>query len=138
MWMDSRTTLSDAQALTATAVSTNVYNLEGDINVGRGNDLYFVAVLDVAADDGDADETYVMEIQTSVDEVFTSPVELATITIPAGSAAGTIFQLRLPNDNLQFLRVNYTLGGTTPTVTVTTFITGEAVQTWESYPDAQN
>jgi len=43
------------------------------------------------------------------------------VTIPAGSAAGSRFFINVPPNTSfeRYSRLNYTLGGTTPTVTVT-------------------
>lgn len=139
MWVDLRTQLSDAQAVTADAVSTNVYNVGGDFNVGKGQDLYVVITVDVATDDTTGDETYVVELQTASDEAFSSPSVVASVNIPRGTPAGSNpFVLRVPQETLQYLRLNYNVGGTTPTGTFTAWITDHPPHSWEALPDAVN
>lgn len=129
MLLDNRLMFSDGQALTATAVSTNVINLRSvttasAVNanpreVGAGEQIYWVTSLDVAADGTSADETYTATLQTDDNEAFSSATTVDVITIVRGSAAGTRYIRSLPSNGIeQFLRVNYTLGGTTPSVTV--------------------
>jgi len=57
MYIDAQGLFSDAQALTATAASTNIVDLGSDRNIGVGEEMVVAIFLDVAADDGDADET---------------------------------------------------------------------------------
>lgn len=137
-FIDSLLEFSHDQALTATAVSTNVVDLSSDRNVGRGEDLYVVVRVGVAADDANADETYVVDLQTDTVENFASPTNVMQVTIPRGSAVGTKFIMRVPNDTEQYLRLNYTLGGTTPSVTLDAWVTPFEVESWESLPDADN
>lgn len=137
-WIDSRTSFSTDQALTATAVSEDHYDLGSDINVGRGNDLYVHIILKAAADGANADETYSVALQTDDNSGFSSATDLATVNIPRGSAAGFATYLVIPQDTERYLRLNYTLGGTTPSTTVDAFVTPFKPESWESLPDAQN
>jgi len=125
MYIDAQLLLSDAQALTATAASTNVIDLGVDNNIGVGNPMAIVLTLDVAADDTDANETYQVDVETDTTDAFGAAVVIGTATIVAGEAAGTRKVILLPADlsGKQFIRLNYTLGGTTPSVTVTAFMT---------------
>jgi len=138
MILDAQHLFSDAQALTATAASTNLIDLGTDGNVGVGEAMAVVIVLDVAADDSDADETYVAAIQTDTVAAFSSATELGSLTITRGDAAGSRYVFMLPKSAAaeQFLRINYTLGGTTPTATVTSFlIPADGVDFEHSYPN---
>lgn len=139
MYIDKQLLFSDSQALTATAVSTNVVDLGVDGNVGIGEPMAVYFGVEVAADDANADETYVAEIQASSDEAFTSPVALGSLTIAAGAAAGTKYAVLLPADGRadQYIRVSYTLGGTTPSVTLSAFmIPANMIQNDVYYADA--
>ena len=42
----------------------------------------------------------------------------------------------MPWQNERYLRLNYTLGGTTPTATVDAFLTNQDPASWLAYPDA--
>lgn len=125
MYIDSQLLFSDAQSLTATAASTNLIDLGVDGNLGIGEPMAVVVVLDVAADNTTTDETYSFAIEFDSTAAFSSATVAASKTIAAGAAAGTKLVLHVPADltGEQFLRLNYTLGGTTPTVTVTAFLT---------------
>jgi hypothetical protein len=131
--VDARLLFSENQALTATAVSTNKIDLRSlsgtsatnanPRDVGMGTPIYWVIVLDVATDGTTADETYVATLRTDDAAAMGSPTILATITIPRSMPAGTRYHMCVPPGAEQFLDVNYTLGGTTPTVTLTSFLT---------------
>ena len=58
MYVDSNLLLSDAQALTASGASTDVLDLKVDADMGRGEPVALVIVVDVAADGTTTDETY--------------------------------------------------------------------------------
>jgi hypothetical protein len=81
-------------------------------------------VVEVAADDTTGDETYVVDLETDDNSGFSSATTIATLTIARGTAAGSKFFFFVPADTSaeQFLRLNYTLGGTTPTVTVSAYL----------------
>lgn len=122
MILDAQHIFSDEQALTATAVSTNVIDLGVDRNIGIGEPMAVVIVVDVALDDTTGDETYVATLQSG--STATPTDVIASVTLAAGAAAGTKYVLPIPADESadRYLRVNYTLGGTTPTGTVTAFL----------------
>jgi hypothetical protein len=125
MYIDALNRFSNAQALTTTAVSTDVIDTVADANLGVGEPMAIVITVGVTADDANADETYVAELQSSTDEAFTSPIAIASVSIPRGSVAGSKFVIGVPptDSGSQFYRLSYTLAGTTPSVTVTSFIT---------------
>ena len=136
MYIDGQLLFSDAQALTSTGASTNVIDLSIDRNIGVGESMAVVVQLDVAADDANSDETYSVAVQTDTVENFASPTELGTITITRGDAAGTRYTFLIPKDTTpeRYLRLNYTLGGTTPSVTVTSFfVPADGVDAYTSY-----
>jgi len=120
MILDSFLQFSDAQALTATAASTNVVDLGGDNNVGIGEPMVVAINLTVAADDTTGDETYSVALQTDDNDAFSSATELGTATITRGDAAGSKYYISVPPTESaeRYLRLNFTLGGTTPTVTL--------------------
>lgn len=121
MLLDDQNRYSDAQALTVTAASEDVIDHGSDRNLGIGEPMALMITLTVAADNTTGDETYTAQLQTDTVEGFGSPTAVGgLITIPAGSAIGTRFVAVLPPDTTmeRFSRVNFTLGGTTPTVTL--------------------
>ena len=121
--IDSKLLLSDAQALTATADSTNSIDFGSDRDMGRGEPWAMVMVVDVAADTADADETYSILLETDSTSAFSSATTIYSETLtPANLTAGSqhIFPLGVSNE--QYVQATYTLGGTTPSVTVTTYL----------------
>ena len=136
MYLDAQHLFSDAQALTATAVSTNVIDLGGDHNVGIGEPMAVVITLDVGTDFTTGDETYVVTLQTGSSATPTTVI--ATKEIVGLQAAGEKFVLSIPADTTgeRYLRVNYTLAGTTPSVTVTAFLIPQnMIQNYVAYAD---
>jgi hypothetical protein len=138
MMIDSLLEFSDAQALTGTAASTNVVDLGVDRDIGPGRTVYVVVTLDVAADDTNANETYVVDLETDTVEAFSSADTIATLTIARGAVAGSMFVIPVPFDNQQWIRLNYTLGGTTPSVTISAHLTDQEPYEHQTYADATN
>lgn len=126
MITDAQCTLSDAQALTATAVSTNAYDsgaAGNDIAVGRP--LAVMTTIDVGADFTTGDESYVIQVVASAAAALSSPTVLATHTVTAAErAAGSIIIQPVPplTKLLRYVGCNYVLAGTTPTVTLTSIL----------------
>lgn len=125
MLIDALLTLSDAQALSATGFSTNTIDLgnvtpKRDIFVGEG--LEVVVTVDVAADAASGDETYTFQFVQSANANLSSPDVLAQVAIARATlVAGYSFTLPVPEGLLtkQYIGLQYTLGGTTPSITVT-------------------
>lgn len=124
MILDKELQFSDAQALTATAVSTNVVDLSLDADIGVGEAMAVVVSIGVAADFTTTDETYQFIVQTATDAAFTSPITVVASAAINGDelAAGATVVLPIGYSNLQFLRVNNVLAGTTPTVTIDAYL----------------
>jgi len=122
--------LSDAQAVTADAVSTNALKIgAAGLDIGIGEPLAVVFVIDVAADYTTGDETYKFVVRTATaDNGTTGAASLVETPAIAGSAltAGTRFALLLPQGRVAatatHLAAFYDVTGTTPTVTVTAFV----------------
>lgn len=125
--LDAFTLLSDAQALTATAVSTNSYDSgAAGLDLNGGEPLAIEINVDVAADATTGDETYAFNVIESAVTALTGATTLYTATISRTLlTAGAKFALPLPrtlNPSLRHKGLSYTLGGTTPTITVTAAI----------------
>lgn len=126
MIYDTQSLFSDAQAVTATAASTNVIDLgvpgtpmhaAGAItqDVGRGREIP-IRVQVVEAFNNLTTLTIAVQIDTV--ENFASPKTVMTIAVPLASlAAGYVLPVQyLPlGTNEQFVRLNYTVTGTAPT-----------------------
>jgi len=145
MIIDLQALLSNAQALVATAASTNVYDAGSEREIGIGEPLSIVVVCKTAADVGDADETYQIDVQVDSTDAFASPRTVGsrawtTAEATAELTLGRKIVFALPQDfpgNERCVRLYYTLGGTTPALTVSAFIVPTSfVEAWVSYPDA--
>ncbi len=139
MYIDNHLLLSNAQAVTADATSTNVIDIGEGKNLFDGEPLAVVVCVDVAADTADTDETYEFEIHTDDNASMSSSTELVAKAI-AGSAltAGSKHIIPIPVGAAveRYLAVKYDVGGTSPSVTVTTFLTAlSAVDKFKTYAD---
>lgn len=136
MYQDSLGLFSESQALTGTAVSTNVIDLSSDRNVGIGEPLSVVIDVIVAA--GGTSPTFKFDVQSG--STSTPTTVIASQTPAAASlTAGARVVLPLPADlsGDRYLRLNYTLGGTSPTITVTADLKPTCmVQAETTYPSS--
>lgn len=131
MMLSAEQLFSDSQALTATGVSTNIIDLgaTGTVigapaalvrDIGKGNPIPIIVNLDVAA--GGTTPTLDITVEIDTTDAFASATTVATAKQVAGGAAGdsVYLDVYLPEGtNERYLRLNYTLGGTTPTYTLT-------------------
>lgn len=133
MFVDSKLVFSDAQAMSATGISTNVIPVSG--NIGPGEPMAVAVTVHVAADTAEGNETYQFILQTSVDEVFTAPVNLMTTQAFDGSTLteGATFMVPLGSNNLSFLRMSYVLGGTTPAIAIDAHLQPQSMIDNKSY-----
>lgn len=134
MFLDKFLQLSDSQALTATALSTNVIDLTAVRAISDGEPLAVVFNVEVAADQTTGDEDYTFDVELASAEGIDAGRQLlgrrifesGTPGAPAQDAdllvAGFKFMIVLPPITLdeakQYLAARYTLAGTTPTITV--------------------
>ena len=138
MYIDKQLEFSDGQSLTASAASTNVVDLGAAGDLGTGEPMAVVVQLD--ADIGGADTTLDVKVQKDTVENFASAEDvIAGPQIGAGAKAGRQVVLPIPPGELdqRYARVYYTLGGTSPSATVSAFLVPMSfVEKWKSYPDA--
>lgn len=133
-YIDEYLELSDSQALTATALSTNVIDLGLTRAIGNGEAMVVVFTVEVAADQTSADEDYTFALEVASNATITANrqeigqlvFESGTPTAPALNAdllvAGFQFAIAVPPSAIsignRYLAARYTLAGTTPTITV--------------------
>ena len=123
MYIDDFLKLSDAQALTATADSTNVIDLSSDRDIGKGEAMALVISVSVAADVADANETYEFQLESDDNASMTSSTIVAGGTVVgADLTVGAVIAFPIGTLNEQFLQGVYTLGGTTPSVTIDAWV----------------
>jgi len=135
--VDARLELSSAQALTASADSTNVVDLSQTARqIGAGRPMYVHFNVTVAADFTSSDETYTFGVATgaatSLGTVLASRAIVATTLV-----AGYNFSIAVPMDGvLRYVGVEYVLAGTSPSVTVDAYLSDQEAYSWQSYADA--
>lgn len=152
MFIDALNLFSDSQAVTASAVGTNVIDLSQDRSIGNGEPMGVVFVVEVAADQTTGDEDYTFDVEyasnaaqsTGVQLVGRRVFESGTPTAPAQDAdllvAGFKFVVPIPptalSESEQFLGIRYVVAGTTPTITTSAFLLPlSMVEANVSYPN---
>jgi hypothetical protein len=133
MFLDALGLVSDAQAVTADAYSTNTVDL-GNVNpdreIGTGEPVGFGLSIDVAADATTGDETYTFIVVQSDNADLSSHDALASYTLTAAQlAAGALFFLEIPIGfpTKRYVGIRYDVGGTTPSVTATAWLTARSM-----------
>ena len=128
MYIDAQGLFSDNQALTSTAVATNVIDLGATNTLKKyfdGEELVVAISVDVAADAASGDETYAFGIETDDNTGLSSPTVLVSRSISRTAlTVNSLHVIPIPmgQDVERYLGVRYTLGGTTPSITVTTYL----------------
>ncbi len=136
MYVDALLLLSDKQVLgTGATPSTNEIDFSVDRDMGKGEPMAVVISVTVAADVADADETYQFDLRTDDNAAMASAQVLITrIILGADLTEGSVHIIPLPLVNEQFIDMNYTLAGTTPSVTLSAFLLPQSmVQAYEFY-----
>jgi hypothetical protein len=133
MILDAQNEFSTGQALAATGLSTNVIDLALARSIGNGEPMVVVFNVTVLADVVSGDETYQFDVETATDAAITAGRKLLgrrRYTVAAAApdeaasllAAGFKFVIPIPqaalSESARFLAVRYTLGGTTPSITI--------------------
>ena len=120
---------SNAQALTATAFCTDKIDLTATTpqrDLGDGEPLTICIGVDVAADFTTGNETYQFDFVQSANADLSSPTVLQSrIIVATLLTLGSLHYLDVPAGSItaRYIGVQYTLGGTTPTITVTAYLT---------------
>ena len=133
MILDKTLLLSDEQAITATAVSTNTIDLSAALrDIGAGEQIYAVVVVDVDFTAAGA-ATMVIGLITDDDEALSSPTTI--LSTPAiGKAALTAGRVPIvipvpPNIAERYLGLNYTVATGPMTAGKVTAFIAKDVQT---------
>lgn len=147
MYVDKMLEFSDAQAVTATAISANVYDLfttvlGGDTNispntridVGQGTDVYLVVNTASLITDAGSDATLTIDLVTADNAALTTNAQIVYSTgamaFATFSPAGTrLVAVKLPNfPYRRYIGLNYTVAsGPLTGGTIDAFLTYEAV-----------
>ncbi|MFP3799443.1 Bbp16 family capsid cement protein [Paraburkholderia sp. SIMBA_027] len=133
MYKDNLLTFANGQALTASGALTNIIDLGSDRKIGPGTPLWIVINILVAL--AGTTPTLKLALQTSDDSAFGTFDEIAAVSPTAADVdAGAMFVLGMPWTNKRYLRMYATLGGTTPTVTLSADLTSEMPYDHTAYP----
>lgn len=132
MYLDAFLLVSDSQAVTVTAFSTNTIDLSSVSparDISQGEALGFGINVEVAADFTTGDETYTFEVVQSANANLSSPDVLGSVTRTAAQlAVGTLLFLPfMAPVTKRYIGLRYTTGGTTPTITVSAWLTSRAL-----------
>lgn len=133
-FIDAFLEFSDSQAVTASAVGTNVLPLTSDRSIGTGEPMAMVFHVIVAADQTSGDEDYTFDVEYASNAAQSTGRQLigrrifesGTPTAPAQDAdllvAGFKFFIPIPPTTLAeselFLGIRYVTAGTSPTITM--------------------
>ena len=127
MYIDIENRLCNAQAFTADANSTNAFdNSAAAIDFGSGEEMCVGCAVTTAADFTTGNETYQFNFNQSTSDQGTSPDILVSMVILATTlVAGYLFALPIPPGVVtkRYLFLAYDGGGTTPTISLTAWIT---------------
>jgi hypothetical protein len=125
-FLDKQTRLGSAQAFSASGATTDYYDASSARNLGDGEPMALVFTVTTGADYTTTDETYTFALQCDDNTGFSTPLTCESRTVSAASSglvAGTQVVLPIPTGLVeQYVRGYLTLGGTTPSISVTTDI----------------
>ncbi len=128
MLLDQQVLFSAAQAITATAASTNVIDTGSNKDVGKYGDI---PLLIQVVEGFNNLTSLTVTVQTDDNSAFSSAADVLSMTIPLASLVLGYKSpvITLPMKMERYIRLNYTVTGTAPTTgKVTAGITG-GVQT---------
>lgn len=132
MLIDKNLRFSASQALSAASgtASTDLLDLGADRDLtALGRQLYVVVVFEAS---GGTNPTMQVVLQTDDNSSFSSATAIYTGPALLQSLGAQI--IPMPHTNERYLRLTYTQGGTSPTATVSAFIT-DSPQAWAALAD---
>lgn len=139
MLLDKQAQFSDAQAITATAASTNYIDLGAVRNIGVGAQLYLVLLVTTAFTDAGSDSTVTPSLETDDNTAFSSAATIRTFdTLAALTAINTTRLYRLEPFTAagvfeRYIQMRYTVAnGNLTTGSISAFLTAD-VQAWKAY-----
>jgi hypothetical protein len=142
MWLDKQLEFSDSQAVTATAISTNVvdlntaFNYNTGVDIGTGEDVYLVLQVDAAATAAGAATVQIALESSAAAGLTSSTVHFtsANYALTDLTAGKTLLAVKLPSGTyLRYLGVRYTVGtGPLTAGSFSAFLVKD-VQAWRAY-----
>ncbi len=150
MMIDSQAEFSDAQAVTATAISTNVMDLGPNTDqagntrdIGTGQPVYLVVTTNTLVTDTGSDATLIVTLESATDAGLTTGavvhVATGTLAFATYATAGSIvLAVRLPAGSYKrYLGLRYTVAsGPFTAGAFDAFLTSDA-QLYRAYADRQ-
>nr|DAL05343.1 MAG TPA: major capsid protein [Caudoviricetes sp.] len=138
MYLDAHNIFDNNVEHLTTEASANLVDLGAIRNLGVGENVYFVILVDTAFTDGSSNSTMTITLETDDNEAFNSATTAQTVGVFAAlTAAGTRLIARLqPNAiNERYMRVKYTVAnGDLSTGKFTSFLTLN-LDAFTAYPD---
>jgi hypothetical protein len=115
MLFDAKLLMSSAQAITASAVSTDTIDRGDTKDVGRAGDIPIVVQVVEAFN---TLTSLTVELQTDDNSGFATPRSLFSVVVPLADLklGYQLPVITLPQKTERFLRLNYTVTGTNPTL----------------------
>jgi len=121
--IDNELRLGSAQAFSASGATTSYLDSGVARNLGSGEPMAMVFTVTTAADHTTGDESYSFAVQSDSSSAFGSAVDNITLDVANTTlVAGYKVVLPLGPTTTRYIRGYLTLGGTTPSVSVTTDI----------------
>lgn len=145
MFVDYQNQFSDAQAVTSTAISTNVLDLGATPtlrDIGNGEPIYLVILTQTTCTDtsSDATVTFTLESDSTADLATSATVHYSTgaKAFATYATAGTVVAVvALPYGSYErYLGVRYTVASGPLTAGAFDAFLTKDVQKWQSYADA--
>jgi len=122
MVLDAEQLFGEAETLTSTGVIGSSINLKGGLGLGSGTIVLIITALDIAT----GDETYDIDIEVSTDNATwvkwgsISDAEIQALTAGDGRVLKPFHNQG--SEMYNYVRLNATLAGTTPSITLTAFL----------------
>lgn len=115
MLFDAKLLMSSAQAITATAVSTDTIDRGDTKDVGKAGDIPLLVQVVEAFN---TLTSLTIELQTDDNSAFSTPRSLFSVVVPLADLklGYQVPVITLPQKTERFLRMNYTVTGTVPTL----------------------
>lgn len=140
MYVDALLLFSDAQAVTSAAGSTNTIDLSAVRDIGNGQDVYLVVVVDTLLADGGSNTGTAVALEGDSTTTFTPDGTVTLFTFAQAAALGTVKVAKLSPGSAplqyRYIRLKYTPAGADLTGgTFTAFLTTN-VDAYASYADA--
>lgn len=128
MLLDQQAIFSAAQAITATAASTNTIDTGSSKDSGKGGDVPLLIQVVEAFNNL---TSLTVTVQTDDNTAFSSPTDVLSLVVPVASLTVGYKTpvITLPMKMERYIRLNYTVTGTAPTTGKVTAGIVDGVQT---------